>query len=896
MRKNYILKHLRTLCLTLTLLIVNLLVVVAQDVAVSGKVTGSGGAGLPGVSVYQKGKTTTGTNTDATGSYKISVASGSTLVFRSVGMKTQEITVGNQSALNVTMSEDINSLSDVFITATSQPVRKIETVTAVESIGAKQLARINPINLTDAIRYVPGVYVQTQSGRVRNSIFMRGFPDVSGNGLGYTSLLYDGLRTFASPEAVPDASFRYDMNIDRIEVVRGSAATLYGRGAAAGAVNVISRTGGEELSGAVRMTVANNAMRQFDFNLNGSLNESKSLRFNVGGFLMRDLGLRNNLYPDEGGQVRGNIDYFLPDNQGKVRVYGGIIDLNIQNQIDIPYLSNDFSKPAPGWSPRDVFVPRSVFVGKPATLTNPDGSRYTIDQEESQKKGNYSKGKLIGYNIDLKLGSGWTLISKGRYQDMGTASVFDFGLSTIWGPNPAANSEVYLTRALFSGGSAVLKDFINEARLNKQITTASTVHNLTFGQYYSTINTKIYTPGVLYALDARSADNNQQVGYRLSPTLALPSITSLFRNGDYTETVNSVFAGDEMKFNDKLTVSVGARYDWIKMNLVEDRYAYQRFASRRPEHQDWSGSVGINYMIDDNTAIYGNLVRAYRAPDYGAYTTVQYAYINADDPNKTPLLLNPTAATFPKDPTKVITTDEQGRTLYMNPYIDNNEIVNSVEVGFRKSSGDLSFDGGLFYNTIANRLITTYIGALAVSVPGGNNKIVGTELSLIYTPSRMKGLFVRSSLTAQSATYTKLTQELSPTRKIDVANNKTANVPSTIWNTSIGYENSTFGFNLNNNFIGARFADPHNTISYPGYSLVDANVYYNFKIADGNRLRVKLSGYNLLDNQSAGNIISAVTDNYLLLAKEANFSGTFSQVRGVPIIPRRIFASLEFNF
>jgi iron complex outermembrane recepter protein len=246
MRKNYTFKHLRILCLTLTLLIVNVLVVVAQDVAVSGKVTGPDGAGIPGVSVYQKGKISIGVSTDATGSYKIAVASGSTLIFSSIGMKSQEIVVGNQSAINVTMSEDVSNLSDVFITATSQPVRKIKTVTAVESIGAKQLARINPINIVDAIRYVPGVYVQTQAGRVRNSIFMRGFPDVSGNGLGYTSLLYDGLRTFASPEAVPDASFRYDMNIDRIEVVRGSAATLYGRGAAAGAVNVISRTSGEE--------------------------------------------------------------------------------------------------------------------------------------------------------------------------------------------------------------------------------------------------------------------------------------------------------------------------------------------------------------------------------------------------------------------------------------------------------------------------------------------------------------------------------------------------------------------------------------------------------------------------------------------------------------------------
>jgi sugar phosphate permease len=176
------------------------------------------------------------------------------------------------------------------------------------------------------------------------------------------------------------------------------------------------------------MTTSNNAMRQFDFNLNGSLNESKSLRFNFGGFLLRDLGLRNNLYPDEGGQIRGNIDYFLPDNQGKVRIYGGVIDLNIQNQIDIPYLSNDFSKPAPGWSPRDMFVPRSVFVGKPATLVNPDGSRYTFDQGESQKKrglatGIFLVGSSVGNIIFPQLASRLVVMYDWRTAAVGVAIV-----------------------------------------------------------------------------------------------------------------------------------------------------------------------------------------------------------------------------------------------------------------------------------------------------------------------------------------------------------------------------------------------------------------------------------------------------------------------------------------
>ena len=257
---------LRQIALFSVLTLLSCVQLLAQDVAVSGKVKGLDGTSLPGVSVYQKGKTANGTVSDADGTYKLSVSSGATLVFSFIGYKTQEIAIAGKNSIDVMLNEDASDLSDVFITATSQPVRKIETVTAVELISSKQLARISPINLPDAIRYTPGVYVQTQAGRMRNSIFMRGFPDVSGNGLGYTSLLIDGLRTFASPEMVPDASFRYDSNIDRIEVVRGSAATLFGRGAVAGAVNVISKTGGESLGGLARYTISNNQMRQFDIN------------------------------------------------------------------------------------------------------------------------------------------------------------------------------------------------------------------------------------------------------------------------------------------------------------------------------------------------------------------------------------------------------------------------------------------------------------------------------------------------------------------------------------------------------------------------------------------------------------------------------------------------------
>jgi outer membrane receptor protein involved in Fe transport len=305
----------------------------SQSRIVTGKVVSPDGKPLQSVNVTVKGATT-GTTTDVNGTYKISVpdSQSSVLSFSSVGYRSTDKTVGAFSEINLTLYEDVSELSQVVVTATTQPVRKLETVTAVEVIDAKQIARASSVNIADAIKFVPGVFVHTGAGRTRSSVWLRGFPDNGSNGFVYTSLLFDGLRTFASPEMVPDAAFRMDMNVEKIEVVRGAAATLYGRGAAAGAINIISRTGGTEHGGGIRLTGANNSMRQLDFNVNGPMNESKSLRYNIGGMYLTDNGYRDNLYPDEGGQVRANFDY-VGEGGNTVRLSGGFVNLNMPIMI-----------------------------------------------------------------------------------------------------------------------------------------------------------------------------------------------------------------------------------------------------------------------------------------------------------------------------------------------------------------------------------------------------------------------------------------------------------------------------------------------------------------------------------------------------------------------------------
>jgi TonB-dependent SusC/RagA subfamily outer membrane receptor len=87
----------------------------AQERSVSGKVKSSDdGSGIPGVNILEKG-TTNGTVTDADGSFTISVGANATLVFSFVGYATQEVAVGSQTSLDVSLAADITSLSEVVV-------------------------------------------------------------------------------------------------------------------------------------------------------------------------------------------------------------------------------------------------------------------------------------------------------------------------------------------------------------------------------------------------------------------------------------------------------------------------------------------------------------------------------------------------------------------------------------------------------------------------------------------------------------------------------------------------------------------------------------------------------------------------------------------------------------
>ena len=121
-----------------------------SQATIRGTVTDAEGLALPGVTVIVKG-TLNGTSTGGDGNYSIDAAPEATLVFSSIGYVTQEIPVGNQRTINLTMQEDVKLIEEVVVVGYGV-MRKSDVTGAVLSVSSEKLRDRPVINAMEALQ------------------------------------------------------------------------------------------------------------------------------------------------------------------------------------------------------------------------------------------------------------------------------------------------------------------------------------------------------------------------------------------------------------------------------------------------------------------------------------------------------------------------------------------------------------------------------------------------------------------------------------------------------------------------------------------------------------------------------------------------------------------------
>ncbi len=206
------------------------------QVQVSGNVTDFQGEPIPGVTVLEKG-TQNGVITDIDGNYNLSVPGAeSVLVFSFVGMETQEVTVGNQSTIDVVLSETFTDLDEVVVVGYGVQKKKLTTGANLNVTG-DDLQKQNTGAALEAIQsQSPGLNITQSSGMPGEGFKV----NIRGLGtIGNSQPLYviDGV-------AGGDINNLNPADIESIDVLKDAAsAAIYGSRAANGVILVTTKQG-----------------------------------------------------------------------------------------------------------------------------------------------------------------------------------------------------------------------------------------------------------------------------------------------------------------------------------------------------------------------------------------------------------------------------------------------------------------------------------------------------------------------------------------------------------------------------------------------------------------------------------------------------------------------------
>ncbi|MBX2874138.1 MAG: SusC/RagA family TonB-linked outer membrane protein [Saprospiraceae bacterium] len=239
--------------------------------SITGTVTEAEGAlPLVGVTVMIKG-TTTGTVTDVDGNYQVDAAETDILVFSYLGYQTQEISVGNQSRIDVKLAEAAIITNEVVVTALGLTREEKSLGFSVERLEGDELRRVTQENVLNGLAgKVAGVTINSTGGTGSSvSMVIRGATSLSSDnqplfvvdGVPLISTL-NNITEFGSRNPVDYGNAISDINPDDIEnvsILKGpSAAALYGSRAGNGVVLITTKSG--KKSDGVRVSVSSNTV------------------------------------------------------------------------------------------------------------------------------------------------------------------------------------------------------------------------------------------------------------------------------------------------------------------------------------------------------------------------------------------------------------------------------------------------------------------------------------------------------------------------------------------------------------------------------------------------------------------------------------------------------------
>lgn len=214
-------------------------VAMAQNVTITGKVTGTpNGEPIPGANVVLKG-TTTGTITDNEGNYRLEAPANGTLVVSFVGYHSEEVSIAGRNVINIILNEVTFGLDEVVAIGYGV-VKRRDLTGAVSSVKAEDITKTTTSNAMQAMQArVPGLDIRQSDGQAGSgvSLTLRGNRSISASNS--PLILVDGIAYGSTLDINPS-------DIESMEVLKDASSTaIYGTRGANGVILITTKRGSE---------------------------------------------------------------------------------------------------------------------------------------------------------------------------------------------------------------------------------------------------------------------------------------------------------------------------------------------------------------------------------------------------------------------------------------------------------------------------------------------------------------------------------------------------------------------------------------------------------------------------------------------------------------------------
>ncbi|WP_343672412.1 TonB-dependent receptor [Chitinophaga sp.] len=916
----------------------------------AGKITDANGAPIPGATVKVK-ETGAGAVTGTDGSFNIKgVKPGDyTLVISSMGFTNEEIRISTTDAgsqnVKVTLKNDTKQIEEVIVTGVFDQRTRMSSSIAISSISTAQLEKQTPVSAADLLKNVPGVFVNSSLGEIRNVVYSRGVSANSSDGdrgYYYVSMQEDGLpvTNVTYGNFGPDYFLRADATISKVEAVRGGSASITGPNAPGGIFNYLSKSGAEKFGGEARLKLGlegdGNPYYRADLSFGGPLKD-KSWTYNIGGFYRYDMGARNPGYPvNYGGQIKANI--VKKYKTGSVKFYAKY--LNDHNSWFEFSPAVNFKNPqfAPGVKNTDTYIPNKNFK-----FSYPYNSS-SYDQHFDVTDLAHAKEASAGIDWNQQLGKGWAINNNIKYSNkstnwntgaiittVGIESVYpylfantlgrngtytftdlttgsqiakviaDNGTYTLTGSNAIPGQDVQANSLMLQGlylNRNKVNEVFDQFSINKKLNNMS----FTAGSYFARSSVDA-TAGLAGAGYGTIENNPHPIGITLTendgnvyqvtdPTGAAGMGRTSFTRNVVTQTQLAAFFAHNWQITPKLNLDWGVRYDNMHVKGT-NTFSVAGTASTTGGVDGDALTLYDNYYTQTGpSASYDKTVSVF---SYSAALNYKFAdqyalYTRFSNGKKAPDLLYYNSATT------------QFTVETLNPKAQD---LKQLEMGFKANFDALRFALTPFYSLLSN--IATQTTAQNTDGTYYNTPVVlnkmetyGVELEADYSITahfNLRGVLTLQKATAKEWKVWKVGNSgPDDDVTIDYSGNKADNNPSVMFNLTPSYTNGRFYASLNWKYMGDRPANVPNTFTLPGFSQFDLGGGYDinkhFKIsANINNL---LNGKGVMGWQAPGGFPASLDrQGFLPETLAANPNATFSILT---IQPRAYFLTATYKF